>query len=43
MLAGMPVPDEDVRELITLVDEPTRNLLEKALRARNDRVAPDHR
>jgi len=24
-------PDEDVRELITLVDEPTRSFLEKAL------------
>ena len=30
-LAGMRIPDEDVRELITLVDEPTRSLLEKSL------------
>jgi hypothetical protein len=31
MLAGLRVPDEDVRELARLVDEPTRSLLEKAL------------
>ena len=31
MLAGMKVPDDDVRELARLVDEPTRSLLEKAL------------
>jgi hypothetical protein len=31
MLAGMRVPDDDVRELARLVDEPTRSLLEKAL------------
>ena len=30
-LAGLRVPDEDVRELIRLVDEPTRGVLEKAL------------
>jgi len=30
-LAGLRIPDEDVRELITLVHEPTRSLLEKAL------------
>ena len=30
-LAGLQVPDDDVRELITLVDEPTRSLLEKSL------------
>ena len=30
-LAGMHVPDADVRELIRLVDEPTRSLLEKSL------------
>ena len=30
-LAGLRIPDEDVRELITLVDEPTRSLLEKSL------------
>ena len=27
----MHVPDDDVRELIRLVDEPTRSLLEKSL------------
>jgi hypothetical protein len=26
-LAGLRLPDEDVRELITLVDEPTRSYL----------------
>jgi hypothetical protein len=31
MLAGLKVPDDDVRELARLVDEPTRSLLEKAL------------
>jgi hypothetical protein len=31
MLAGMRVPDDDVRELTRLVDEPTRSVLEKAL------------
>jgi hypothetical protein len=31
MLAGLRVPDDDVRELARLVDEPTRSLLEKAL------------
>jgi hypothetical protein len=31
MLAGIRVPDEDVRELARLVDEPTRSILEKAL------------
>jgi len=30
-LAGLRLPDEDVRELIKLVDEPTRSFLEKAL------------
>jgi hypothetical protein len=30
-LGGLRIPDEDVRELITLVDEPTRSLLEKSL------------
>ena len=30
-LAGLRIPDEDVRELITLVAEPTRSLLEKSL------------
>jgi hypothetical protein len=31
MLAGLRVPDEEVRELARLVDEPTRSVLEKAL------------
>jgi hypothetical protein len=31
MLAGLRVPDDDVRELARLVDEPTRGVLEKAL------------
>ena len=30
MLAGLRVPDDDVRELARLVDEPTRSVLEKA-------------
>lgn len=30
-LAGLHVPDDDVRELIRLVEEPTRSLLEKSL------------
>jgi hypothetical protein len=30
-LAGLRIPDDDARELIRLVDEPTRSLLEKAL------------
>jgi len=30
-LAGLHVPDDDVRELIELVEEPTRSLLEKSL------------
>jgi len=30
-LAGLRIPDDDVRELIKLVDEPTRSLLEKSL------------
>jgi hypothetical protein len=29
--AGLQVPDDDVRELITLVDEPMRSFLEKSL------------
>ena len=29
--AGLHVPDDDVRELARLVDEPTRSVLEKAL------------
>ena len=31
MLAGMNVPDDDVREVARLVEEPTRSVLEKAL------------
>ena len=31
MLAGLRVPDDDVRELARRVDEPTRGMLEKAL------------
>ena len=31
MLAGRRVPDDEVRELARLVDEPTRGVLEKAL------------
>lgn len=31
MLAGLRIPDDDVRELASLVDEPTRSVLEKAL------------
>ena len=30
-LAGLHVPDHDVRELIRLVGEPTRSVLEKSL------------
>jgi hypothetical protein len=30
-LAGLRIPDEDVRLLVRLVDEPTRSFLEKAL------------
>lgn len=38
-LAGLRIPDEDVRELITLVDEPTRSFLEKSLALGNGVVA----
>jgi len=38
-LAGLRIPDEDVRELITLVDEPTRSFLEKALGLDSEVVA----
>ncbi len=38
-LAGLRIPDEDVRELIKLVDEPTRSLLEKALAQEAEVVA----
>jgi hypothetical protein len=30
-LAGLRIPDQDVRELTRLVDEPTRSFLEKSL------------
>jgi hypothetical protein len=30
-LAGLRIPDEDVRELVRLLDEPTRSFLEKSL------------
>ena len=30
-LAGLHIPDDDVRELIRLVEEPTRSVLEKSL------------
>ena len=38
-LAGLRIPDEDVRELITLVHEPTRSLLETALAQASEVVA----
>ena len=38
-LAGLRIPDEDVRELITVVDEPTRSLLEKSLSLDTEVVA----
>jgi len=38
-LAGLRIPDEDVRELIKLVDEPTRSFLEKALSLDSEVVA----
>ena len=38
-LAGLRIPDEDVRELVRLVDEPTRSLLEKALALGTEVVA----
>jgi hypothetical protein len=38
-LAGLRIPDEDVRELITLVGEPTRSFLEKALALESEVVA----
>jgi hypothetical protein len=38
-LAGLRLPDEDVRELIRLVDEPTRSFLEKALALDSEVVA----
>jgi hypothetical protein len=38
-LAGLRIPDDDVRELVRLVDEPTRSLLEKALGLEAENVA----
>ena len=38
-LAGLRIPDEDVRELINLVDEPTRSFLENALALEGEVVA----
>jgi hypothetical protein len=38
-LAGLGIPDEDVRELIKLVDEPKRSFLEKALSLDREVVA----
>ena len=38
-LAGLRIPDEDVRELINRVDEPTRSLLEKSLALETGAVA----
>ena len=38
-LAGLRIPDEDVRELIGLVDEPTRSFLEKSLALDSEVVA----
>jgi hypothetical protein len=38
-LAGLRIPDEDVRELIRLVGEPTRSLLEKSLAMEAEIVA----
>ena len=38
-LAGLRIPDEDVRELIKLVDEPARSFLEKALALNSEVVA----
>jgi hypothetical protein len=38
-LAGLRLSDQDVRELITLVDEPTRSFLEKALALDGEVVA----
>ena len=38
-LAGLQIPDEEVRELIKLVDEPTRSFLEKSLALESEVVA----
>jgi len=42
-LAGLRLPDEDVRELIMLVDEPPRSFLEKALGLNGEVVALTNR
>ena len=39
VFAGLRIPDEDVRELIKLVDEPTRRFLQKALALDSEVVA----
>jgi hypothetical protein len=38
-LAGLQIPDEDVRELIKLVDEPTRSFLEQSIALESEVVA----
>jgi hypothetical protein len=38
-LAGLRIPDDDVRELAKLVDEPTRSFLEKSLGMESEVVA----
>jgi hypothetical protein len=38
-LAGLRIPDEEVRELIKLVDEPTRSFLQKSLALEAEVVA----
>jgi len=38
-LAGLRIPDDDVRELITLVGEPTRSLLARSLAMEAEIVA----
>ena len=38
-LAGLRIPDEEVRELTRLVEEPTRSYLEKALAFGDEMVA----
>jgi hypothetical protein len=37
-LAGLRMPDDDLRELAQLVDEPTRSLIEKSLSDRSGRA-----
>ena len=38
-LAGLRIPDADVRELIKLVDEPTRSFLQKSYALESEVVA----